>query len=155
MQFRVTGSSYQDGLGRNYKRGDIVESNNDLRKMFKNVFVLAENVDAGQVSTSPEESEATKPVSGSEKEHVDLVPDPVADAKAAAAAEAAAEAAAKKLIAPLGQDVSLLFKASILDKPFTVHKNGELYDIVDKNKTRVNPDPLSKQLVVMYFKNNA
>ena len=53
--------------------------------------------------------------------------------------------------APLGLNVTMLFKN---DKELTVHKNGELFDVAKDGK-KVTPDPLTRELTVMYIGNYA
>ena len=82
----------------------------------------------------------------------------IEDASPAASvvASVAADVVPKELIInkplQLGQDVTVLFGAKAT--PFKVHRNGELFDIVDANGALLTPDPLTKELVVIYLKTN-
>ena len=173
MLFRLKTGSYcaLDGTMHTAKtKSAIVESAIRLDLKFRNKFERVIN-EAGQVLSSPTASVAIAAT--------DVVSANVILAKAEAAVveakaivakfEAVAEASVIKEVVPVnpvqtekaiagvkptGNDVTLLFPIAKTTQ-FKVHKNGELFDIADATGSKVNPDPLTKELVVMYLKNNA
>lgn len=146
--FELLAGSHQDQFGVNYSKGDIVKSNEDLTSIFKNKFVRVAQFEAGQVSSSPTEAGSTK-VGPASKEKLPELSNEEMDAKASEEKAAAAPKAE-----PLGDDVTILFGTDAKGKPFTIHRNGELFDIT-KDGVRVNPDPLPKEMVVLWLKNNS
>jgi hypothetical protein len=136
MLFEVTGNGYQDINGRNYKRGEHVESHVDLTKKFKNGFkrvivaaapTAVAETEAGQASSSPTESEAGNAASGSGDPEINK---------------------------PTGKDVTFLFPAA-KGKDMFVHKEGDFFIAVNGTGKLLTPDPITKDLMTMFVANNA
>jgi hypothetical protein len=114
-----------------------------LCKKFKNKFIVV-NTEAGQASSSPASSGPEASGSGGVED----------GAASAAEIQAAAEKGAADIKpAPLGANVTILFGAAAKDKPYTIHKNGDLHDIVSLEGVKQNPDPLTKELVINFLAN--
>jgi hypothetical protein len=163
MKFRLKSGSYCDGDGIMHHAktpSAIIESNTRLDKKYRNKFEFVH--ETGQVSSSPLASAATQVVTDAKSADAALAAakELVENAEAnKAEIEAAVAKGAKDILpvptkpaTPLGMNVTALFKAE--ESKFTIHKNGAAYDVA-KDGVKVNPDPLTKDVVLMYLKNNA